>query len=70
MNDAINENNLAGNYRISNYQITTSNFFEYKTKVICKTTDHNNTLDTEVLILLDRLSNFWRFLDCLWLTVQ
>ena len=36
--------------------------FEYKTKIIGKTPDDKNTLETEVVVPLKYLRNFWRFL--------
>ena len=36
--------------------------FEYKTKIIGSTPADNNTLDTEVVVPLSYLSNFWRSL--------
>ena len=44
-------------------QKTASKSFEYKTKVIGKTTAIEITLDTEVVVSLKYLSNFWRYLD-------
>ena len=60
-NDA-NENNDATN-RINNNKIVTSKYFEYNTKIIGRKPDDNNTLDTEVAILLKYLSSFEGFLD-------
>ena len=62
MNDNANENN-ADNYRINNNKIITSKSFKYKTKIIGSTANDNNTLDTEVVVPLKYLSNFWRSLD-------
>ena len=61
-NNYANENN-AGNYRINNNKTTTSRFFEYKTKIIGSTPNNNSTLNTEVVVPLQYLSNFWRPLD-------
>ena len=62
MNDAANED--AANYRVSNNKITTSKYFEYKTKIAGKTpANNNNRLNIEVAIPLKYLSNFWRSLD-------
>ena len=58
-----NENNEAGNYRINNNKTTTSNSFEYKTKIIGSTPADNNILNTEFIVSLKYLSNFWRSLD-------
>ena len=44
-------------------QKTASKSFEYKTKVIGKTTAIEIRLDTEVVVSLKYLSNFWRYLD-------
>ena len=54
LNDDVIENN-DDNYRVNNKNITKSKSFEYKTIV------HNNTLNTEVLVLLKYLGN-WRYL--------
>ena len=61
VNDNANENN-AGNYRINKNKIITSKSFKYKTKIIGSTSNDMNTLDAEVVISLNYLSNFWRFL--------
>ena len=58
-----NENNEAGNYRINNNKTTTSNSFEYKIKIIGSTPADNNILNTEFIVSLKYLSNFWRSLD-------
>ena len=50
VNDASNENNDAGNYRINNNKTTTRKSFECKTKIIGSTPADNNTLDTEVVL--------------------
>ena len=57
-----NENNAA-NASINNNKTTTSKSFEYKTKLIGRTSNDNNTLDAEVFTPLKYLSNFWRSLD-------
>ena len=43
--DDANENN-SDDYRVKNENTTTSNFFEYKTKIIGSTSINNNKLDT------------------------
>ena len=58
--DENNENNEAGNYRK-----TAIKSFDYNTKVIGSTLADNNELDTEVVIPLKYLRNFWIFLDLL-----
>ena len=59
----INANN-ADNYRLDNRKKVTSKCFEYKPKIIGSTPDDNNTLETEVVVLLlNCRSNFWRSLD-------
>ena len=55
-------NNNNGN-KIDNDKTITSKSFEYKTKIIGRTSDGNNALDTEFVIPLKYFSNFWRFLD-------
>ena len=59
-NDDANKN---VNNRINSNKTVTSKSFEYKTKSIGTTPDDNNTLDTEVVVPLKYLSNFWRSLD-------
>ena len=61
MNDATNE--IAANRKLNNNKPTASKSFEYKTKIIGRTPANINTLDTEVVVPLTYLSNFWRFLD-------
>ena len=63
LDDAANEYNPVGNYRINSDKTTTSRFSEYKTKRIGNTPVHNNNLDTEVVVPLKYLSNFWWCLD-------
>ena len=62
MNDEANENNTV-NYRVNNEKTAASKSFEYKTKITGSTPDDNNILDTEVVVPLKYLSNFWRYLD-------
>ena len=57
----VNENDNAN--RINNNKTMTSKSFEYKTKILGRTPDDNNSLDTEVVVPLKYLSNFWRFLQ-------
>ena len=61
VNNDANENENA--YRINNYKTITSKSFEYKTKLTGSTPNDINTLNTEVVVSLKYLSNFWRFLD-------
>ena len=53
-----NENNN----KLNNKTIT-SKCFKYKTKIIGSTSDNENRLNTEVVVPLKYLSNFWRSLD-------
>ena len=62
LNGAANED--IANFRINSNK-TTSKSFEYKTKIIGSTPADNNTLDTEVVVSLKYLSNFWGSLDLL-----
>ena len=62
INNDANENN-ADNNRINNNKTITSKSFEYKTKIIGRISNNNNTLDTEVVIPLKYLIKFWRSLD-------
>ena len=57
INNDANENKYANN-KVNNNKKITNNSFEYKTKI----TD-NNILDTEVVVPLKCLGNFWKFLD-------
>ena len=63
VNKDANENSDAGNYIINNSKTATSKSFEYKMKIIGGIPSNNNTLDTEPVVPLKYLSNFWRFLD-------
>ena len=56
-------NEFAANCTMNNSKITTSKSFEYKIKIIGRTSANNNALDTEVVVTLKYLSNFWRSLD-------
>ena len=56
LDDDANENN-ANNYRIDNIKATASRSFEYDTKIIGSIQADNNTLDTEVIVLLKHFSN-------------
>ena len=58
----VNENNAANN-RVNNNKTITCKSFEYKKKVIVRTSNNNNILDTEVVVPLKYLSRFWRLLD-------
>ena len=60
VNDDENENDNANN-RMNNGKLITSKSFEHKIKIIGRTPDDNNMLDTEVP--LKYLSGFWRFLN-------
>ena len=62
INNSANENNNANNYSINNNKTTTSKYFEYKTKIIGRTPNDNNILDT-IVVPLKYLSNVWRSLD-------
>ena len=48
---------------MNNNKTIASKSFEYKTKIIGRTPDNNDTLDTEIVVPLKYLSNFWRFLN-------
>ena len=63
VNDSAKESNDANNFRINNNKRTTSKSFEYKTKWIGSTPNNDRRLDTEVILPLRYLSNFWRSLD-------
>ena len=48
MNDDANENNDAGNYRISRSKRAISKSFQYKAKITLSTPDDNSRLEEEV----------------------
>ena len=48
MNDDANENNDAGNYRISRSKRAISKSFQHKTKITLSTPDDNSRLEEEV----------------------
>ena len=50
-------------YWINNNKTITSKSFVYKIKIKGRTSDENNTLDTEVAVPLKYLSNFWKFFN-------
>ena len=58
VNDCANENNDTINYRTNNNKIIKSKSFGYKTKIIGRTPDDDNILDTEVVVTLKYLNNF------------
>ena len=58
MNNHVNENNYDGNHRINSSKITTSKFFEYKTKIIGSAPVDNGRLDEKTVVPLKYLSNF------------
>ena len=62
IDDDANENN-AGHNKINNNKVITSKSFEYKTKLVRRTSNNNNILDAEVVVPLKYLSNVWISLD-------
>ena len=56
VNDDANEV-IANNYGINNSNTTTSRSLEWKTKMIGRTIDDNNILDTENVVQLKYLNN-------------
>ena len=62
INDSAIENNNDGN-KINNDKTIVSKSFKYKTNIIGRTADDNNTLNAEVVVPLKYLSNFWRFIN-------
>ena len=62
VNDYENEIDSAY-YWINNNKTITSKSFVYKTKIKGRTSDENNTLDTEVAVPLKYLSNFWKLFN-------
>ena len=65
MNDDANENNADCNYRTNENKTKTSKSFKCNTKRIRSISADNNRLDTEVVVLLKFLSNFWRSFELL-----
>ena len=63
LNDDANENNDSSNYKINNNKTTTSKSFEYMTKIIGSAPADNSRLDSEVVVPLKYLSNFWKSHD-------
>ena len=63
VNDSADENNDANNFRINNNKATKCEYFEYKSKLIWRTPNKGGRSDTEVVVPLKYLSNFWRTLD-------
>ena len=63
VNDSAEENNDANNFGINNNKTATSKSFEYRTKLIGHTPNNKSGLDTEVVLPLRYLSNFWRSLN-------
>ena len=61
MNESTNE--IAANHRINDSKVTTTRFLEYKTQLIERTPDNNNTLDKGVVVPLKYLSKYWRSSD-------
>ena len=51
------------NLRVSNNKTTTSESLEYKTKITKKEASNSRILNTDVVVPLKYLSNFWRSLD-------
>ena len=64
MNDDVKENN-DDNYRVNNAKTTISKYFECKIKIIGRAPINNNTLDTEVVVLLKYLVIFGDILICI-----
>ena len=62
LNDSANETDGNGNMT-HNKKTKTSKSFEYKTKIIVSTSNDNSRLNTEAVVPLRYLSNFWRYLD-------
>ena len=60
INDDANEN---ANSRINKNKKITSKYFHYKQKLTGSTPNDSNILDTEIVVVLNYLSNFWRSLD-------
>ena len=57
INGSAIENNDDGN-KVNKNKTITSKYFDYKTKIIGRTSDDNNTLYAEVAVLLKCFSNF------------
>ena len=59
MNDYPNEKNVESQ-SLNNQKTTTTTSLEYETKMLESTSNDNDTLDTEVVVPLKYLGNFWR----------
>ena len=70
INNDTNENYVANDKIINNNKTVTIKFFEYKTKIIGTPPYYNNTLNTEIVVLLKYLSNFRRLLHCLLINCE
>ena len=68
INNDPNENYVANNKMINNNKTVTIKIFEYETKIRGTPPNYDNTLDTEIVVLLKYLSNFWRLLN--WLLIN
>ena len=67
----IDANEIENNYQVNNDKKTTNRSFEYKAKRIGSTSADNNIQDTDVVVLLNNLSNLPLFnyktdLDLRW----
>ena len=69
MNDDANKNN-DDNYRVNYEKTAASKSFDYETNITGSTPINNNTLDTEVVVSLKYLSNFWRSLNLSLITMK
>ena len=58
------------NYWTNNDKTTTDKSFEYKTKIIGRTSDNNNRLDSEILVPLKYSDNIWRYSDFLLINYE
>ena len=63
--DKVNDdaNGIVADHRLSDNKTTTSKSFEYKTKIIVRTTTNRRVLNIKVVVPLNNLSNLWRPLD-------
>ena len=62
MSDAANKDN-DDHYKVNNSKTTRSRSFEYETKIIDSIPANSNRLNSEVVVPIHYLSNFWRSLD-------
>ena len=67
--DELNSDTGGANNNID-YSIKDSKSFDYKTSITGKVEDNNRTKNTEIIVPLKYLSNFWRTIDILLINCE